>query len=98
MLVEEVDGIGPQAPEGTLDGLLDVFGAAVESLQPARDVEPELAGDDDVVAVGRERLADELLVRVRAVDPISAVSKKVTPCSTAERTRSIIVCRSAAGP
>ena len=35
---------------------------------PAFDVEPELGGDDDLVAEGRERFSDKLFVRVRAVD------------------------------
>ena len=55
-----------QALERGLDHLLDVLRPAVE---PAGfDVEAELGGDDDLVAEGRERFADELFVRVRAVD------------------------------
>ena len=49
---------------------LDVLGPAVQApLLPVRvDVEAELGGDHHLVAERGERLADELLVRERAVD------------------------------
>ena len=54
-----------------LGDLLDVLGPAVHAALPGLDarveVEAELGGDHDLVADRRERLADQLLVRERAV-------------------------------
>jgi hypothetical protein len=71
VLVEEVDAVGPEALQHALGRGLDVLGTAVQPgfLLPRLqvDVPPELRGDHDLAADGREGLAHELLVRERAV-------------------------------
>src|SRR5579875_2435153 len=65
VLVEQIDRLDAQAPEGSLDGAADVIGPAADApvLPGARiDVETELGGDDDPLAVGPQCLADDLLV------------------------------------
>src|SRR6185436_7710570 len=62
VLVVEIDSIRPEAPERRLDHLPDVRGPAIEP--PCLEVESELGRDDDCVTEGRERLADEVFVRV----------------------------------
>ena len=70
VLVEQVDGVGAEPAQRAVDRLADVLGSAgqpgLATLLVER--EAELRGDDDLVAHGREGLADELLVDVRAVD------------------------------
>ena len=69
VLVEQVDAVGPEPLERRLRDLPDVLGPAVEArLLPALDLEAELGGDHHPVADGGEGLADEFLVRERAVD------------------------------
>ncbi len=72
VLIHEVDAVGAQPAQRSLDGLADVFWAAVEAAErlAARGVhrEPELGGDDHLVPDRLERLADQLLVDERAVD------------------------------
>jgi len=69
VLVEQIDGVDSEPLERTVHGLADVFGVAGEAYLPAFLVEsePELGGDDHLVAVGGEGLADEFLVHERAV-------------------------------
>ncbi len=67
VLVIEIDAVGPEALQRFLDDPPDALRPAVQSIR-AVDLEAELGGDDNVVAHGRERLADEFLVDVRAVD------------------------------
>jgi hypothetical protein len=52
VLVEQVDGVGAQATQGAIDGDADVVGPAGDTGLVAVLVEgePELGGDDDVVA------------------------------------------------
>ena len=62
--------VGGEPLERSLEGDADVLRRAVEPALPApavRDV-PELRREDDLVAAAGDRAADELLVRVRAVD------------------------------
>ena len=73
MLEVEVDVAGAEALERRVDRPADVLGGSVE--HPARtrraleiDPDPELGRDHVLVAPPRDRLADELLVRVRPVD------------------------------
>jgi len=56
-----------EALERRLSDLLDAHGPAVEAslLASGVDVEPELGGDDHLVAHGCQRLADQLLVGER---------------------------------
>ena len=69
MLVEQVDRVGPEPLERSLDAALDRLGPAVEPAAVlAVEVEAELGGDHDLVAHRLERLADQLLVRERPVD------------------------------
>jgi hypothetical protein len=70
VLVEQVDGVGAEPPEGAVDGAADVLGIAGQSGLAALLVEreAELGGDDDLVAHGREGFADEFLVAIGAVD------------------------------
>ena len=76
VLVEQVDGLDLEPLERALGGLLDVLRPAVQA-RPALhaagvelrvEVESELGGDDHLVAERGEGLADEFLVRERAVD------------------------------
>jgi hypothetical protein len=68
--IQQVDGVDAEALERAVHGLADGFGVAGEADLPALGVEaePELGGDDHLVAVGGEGLTDELLVHERAVD------------------------------
>ena len=66
VLVIEIDAVSLEAFEGALDDRLDVLWSAVETTR--FEVEAKLRCDDDLVAEGRERLSDELLVRIWAVD------------------------------
>ena len=84
VLVEEIDPIGLEARQRRLGYLADVLGSAIEpSLLPVLEPEPELRRNDDLIPNRRERFANDLFIRERAVR--SAVSKKVTPPSTAAR-------------
>ena len=67
VLVVEIDAVGPEALQRVLDHLLDVLRPAVEAARPSMS-KPNLVAIDDLVAERRERFADELFVRVRAVD------------------------------
>ena len=70
VLVEEIDVVGAQPLQRPLDAFPDRLGPAVEPAiaARARHVEAELRCDHDLVPHRLERLADELLVRVRTVD------------------------------
>jgi hypothetical protein len=70
VLIEQVNAVGLQAPEGCLGHLPDVLRAAVQpaALSGIRaDVEVELGGYDDLVADWGEGLTEELLVDERPV-------------------------------
>ena len=72
MLIQQVDRVDAKPLERSLDGLLDVRRLAVRTDEPRAAVrlhlEPELRGDDDLPAERLERLADQVFIRVRAVD------------------------------
>ena len=69
VLVEQVDDVGPQPAQRRVGDPLDLLGAAVEPDRLAvLDAPAELRGDHDLVAYRGERLADEFLVDVWAVD------------------------------
>ena len=69
MLVEKVDTVGGEPAERALDRLADVLRPAVQARDRAvLDLEAELGRDDDAIALALERAAQQLLVRVRAVD------------------------------
>ena len=68
VLVEQIDAVRPEALQRRLGYLADVLGPAVEtSLLPVLEPEPELRRNDDLIPNGRERFADDLFVRERAV-------------------------------
>jgi hypothetical protein len=68
VLVVEIDAIGAEALQRALDRAPHVRRRAVEHpASLAAGVHAELRGDHDAVAPSRERTADKLLVRVRAV-------------------------------
>ena len=69
VLVEQVDPCPCAAARASRRRRSDRLGAAVEpAALAARELEAELGRDHDPVAHRLERLADELLVRERAVD------------------------------
>ncbi len=71
MLIEEVDDIGLEPLQRSLGDLPDVLRPAVEAALLAGlriDIEAEFGGDHDLLAEGRQRFADKLLVGERAVD------------------------------
>ena len=70
VLVEQVDGVGPQATQRALDGGADVVRSAADAglLAVLVEGEPELGGDDDVLADRLQRLTHQLLVVEGAVD------------------------------
>ena len=69
MLVVEVDRLDSESSQRRLAGGADVLGAAVdpEELTLLAAHVPELRRDYDLVATVGDRLADELLIRERAV-------------------------------
>jgi len=96
MLIEQIDGVYPEPFQRALDGLFDVLRSAVQTdwmrIFLGVNLEPELGRDHHLVTHGSESLAHELFIHERTVT--SAVSKKVTPRSTAARMSAIISCLS----
>src|SRR5216117_1093633 len=69
VLIIQIDDVGPESFQRTLDALLDALWAAVLDLLPAGITsDPELRGDHHLSAHRRQRFANELFVGVRAVD------------------------------
>src|SRR2546422_8105679 len=69
VLIIEIDDVGPEPLQRTLNALFDALGPAVLDLLPAGITsDPELRGDHDLSAHRRQRLANELFVGVRTVD------------------------------
>ena len=71
VLIIKIDRLDAEALQAGIAGGADVFGASIDAAAGgiagvAHDA--ELGGDDDLVPVRPERLADEDLVRVRAVN------------------------------
>ena len=69
VLVEEVDGVDPQALQRGLGNLTDTFRATVEAAGSARaEIESELRSDDNIRLERLQRLAYELLIGEWAID------------------------------
>ena len=71
VLVEQVDVVGAEPAQRAFDRLADVLGPAVDvgaDLLAVLEAEAELGGDHHLVAPALQRAAEQLLVRVRAVD------------------------------
>src|SRR5437660_11046189 len=69
MLIIEIDDVGPESFQRTLDALFDALGPAVLDLLSAGITsDAELRGDHHLSAHRRQRLANELFVGVRTVD------------------------------
>src|SRR5437773_4784933 len=69
VLIEEFNSIKPQPPQRLLGYLSDALGPAIGRTRSAgAKVEAKLRGNDDALLDGRERLADELLVREGTID------------------------------
>ena len=70
MLVEQIDGVGPQATQRALDGGTDVVRSAGDAglLAALVEREPELGGDDHVLADRVQCFAHQVLVVEGAVD------------------------------
>ena len=100
VLIEQIDRLDAQPSQRSIRDLSDVLGPAVHAdlfaFAGQVEREPELRGDHHPVADRTERLAHELLVHERAY--ASAVSKNVTPRSTADRRSEIIARWSGDGP
>ena len=69
VLIEQVDMVGPQALQRSLDHLADMLGPAIEPdhLALLVDLEAELRADQNLVANRLQRLANQLLVDERTV-------------------------------
>jgi hypothetical protein len=70
VLVQQIDTVDAETLQRPLNRLLDVFGPAGQSglLALLVEGEPELGGDDDVLADRREGFTDQLFVDERPVD------------------------------
>jgi hypothetical protein len=71
MLIVEIDDIDSETLQGALDYLLDVLGLAIQAA-PTRFTRgggcpAKRRRDDDLIAERRQRFADQLLVRKRAI-------------------------------
>jgi hypothetical protein len=99
VLVEQVDPVGAQPLQRTLDALPDGLRAAVEraGTERAVQVEAELRGDHDLAAHRFERLPDQLLIGEWAVD-LRSVEEGEAPVDGRADQGAIIACLSAGGP
>jgi len=68
VLIIEVDDVGPESFERTLDTLFMRSGRLSCTCCPFSDFDAELGGDHHLSAHWRQRLAHELFVGVRTVD------------------------------
>ncbi|EPM76057.1 hypothetical protein A221_17647 [Pseudomonas syringae pv. actinidiae ICMP 18801] len=70
MLIQQIDVIGFQSTQRTLNGESNTFGPAVQSLLciVGADGEAEFCGDHDLIANWRQRFADNLLIEIGAVE------------------------------
>ena len=72
--IEQVDHVGAETLERTLDGTAGIVGAAIKTGEAGRDLEvgcdpeTEFRRDDEVAASARDGAADQLLVVVRTID------------------------------
>ena len=70
VLVEEIDDAGPETLQRRVGDLLYALRPAVQAasvLAVFIDIPSELGGDEDLVAIGRQRFAHEFFIRPRAV-------------------------------
>src|SRR5206468_6857819 len=104
MLVEQIDGIDFESLEGRIGDLFDMLRSAIQawrSLHPSRielriKIKAEFRCYHHLPTKGSECFAYKFFIRERT--DTSAVSKNVTPRSTAARISAIISCLSAGGP
>jgi hypothetical protein len=98
VLIEQIDDIGLESLECGIGHIFDVRRSAIHAclLPLGIKFEPELGGDHHLLADMRECFAHQVLVTNGPY--ASAVSKKVTPRSTAARINLIASCLSVAGP
>lgn len=68
VLVEQVDRLDAEAPEGGVGRLPDQLGAAGKSRPAGRVDLPELRGHDDTITNRSKRVPHKLLIRERAID------------------------------
>jgi hypothetical protein len=89
VLVEKVDGLGPEAPQRAVDRRADVVGSAADAglLAALVEGETELRGNDDVCADRLQCLTDEFLVVERSVDLGADRTTDSCPCSRARAVR-----------
>ena len=94
VLVEQVDGVGPQALERPVDGGADVVRSARDPGLPALlvETEAELRGDDDLLADRCERLTEQFLVVDRPVDLGGAEEGDATDDCRTKRKATISSC------
>jgi hypothetical protein len=67
--VVEVDPVGLEQSEGFFERGADRFGAAIDPAFVAIDDDPGFRGEKELVALGRQCLADQRLVVAQAIDP-----------------------------
>ena len=84
MLIEQIDDVGPEPLERAFDGPFDVLGPAVQTsgtgpMIAATQIESELGGDDHLIAVRGERLADLIGIRLSAFSTYLAGSRDQQP-------------------
>lgn len=99
MLIEQIDNLHLQPPERGFDNFPDVFGPAVQSFILAGvrvDVESELRRDDNLIAERSHGLPTSSSLMYGPYT--SAVSKNVTPRSTAARMSAMASGLSMGGP
>lgn len=68
VLIEQVDVVGAQPLQRSVDNLADVVGLRVQPLETVVDVEAELGGDPHLVTDRFENRPDEQLILMGAVD------------------------------
>jgi hypothetical protein len=95
VLVVEVDAVGLQPRERGLGDLPDVLRPAVKARLRVPGLEAELGGDNDLLPEGES--ASPTSSSFVNGPYTSAVSKKVTPGSTAARIKAIMSCLSPGG-
>ena len=98
VLIEEIDPIGLEPLQRCVGDFPDVRRPAIEPrLLAAFELEPELRGDDHLIAERRQRFADEFFVGERPVG-FGGVEEGDATVDSAARISAIPSCLSAAGP
>src|SRR5688572_29337361 len=66
MLIEQIDAVGTQSLEGTIDHSLDVVGLAVQTRKPPTglliDIPTELGSDRDLISKPLDSLTEDPLI------------------------------------